>query len=382
MCGLAGCIITKYERDADDFIRDSFVAGSLRGMDSSGIAHINVNKMEYDLHKLPLNGSFFITDKLADAFIKDSNKAGVVTITHTRHATVGAINRNTAHPFECTLGDDQVLIGAHNGTLTGWKHKPGASHYDVDSEWALNHILKEKYDAFEDFTGAFCFVWWDADTKDVLNIARNAERPMHVVMLESGGMAYASEAGMLYWLLERRKIKMKGPIMELEAGYWYKFPVTKPEEYTRVKLPAVAAVTTTHFSGTSGGGYYSKSIVDKVKDLFDKVSNAPAVTSGAAGIPKSPLVSTSEYENAVTMGYLGQVVEFSPWSEYAGTFEGSATVDDSELSAVVKGAESKNFSYNEVWKCRIIGIEDDGREFSVILGPPISKEVIRAAAIN
>lgn len=377
MCGLAGCIIKNYERNADDFIRDSFVAGSLRGMDSSGIAQIDVNKRLYDVHKLPLNGSYFITDRVAGGMIGDANKAGMVTITHTRHATVGGINKNTAHPFECRLDDDGVLVGAHNGTLTNWKTKPGAKDYDVDSEWALNHILKEKYDAFEDFTGAYCFVWWDADTKDFLNIARNKERPMHVVMLESGGMAYASEAGMLYWLLERRDVKMKGPIMELEAGYWYKFPVDNPAEYTRVKLPDVAPAVVSHY--TSYPSNYGKNIVQKVKELFDKVSTTPAAGGVSEVVPKSPLVSLEEYETAVTMGYLGAVVEFSPWSEYAGTFEGSAELEGAEITATVKGAESKSFSYNEIWKCRVIGVDDDGRDFGLILGPPISKHTSAVA---
>jgi predicted glutamine amidotransferase len=385
MCGIAGCIIPKYERNVDDFIRSAFVAGSLRGMDSSGIGQVYTDKHTFDSHKLPINGSFFVTDKVASKLISESNKSGTVTICHTRHATVGAINRNTAHPFECYGDDDQFLLGVHNGTLTGWQHKPDASKYSVDSEWALNHILKEKFDAFEDFTGAYCFVWWDADNKENLNIARNKERPMHVVMLKSGGMAYASEAGMLYWLLERHDVEMDGPVLELEADYWYRFPTDNPANFSKTKLPDVAKHAPIQNRYT--GSYHYETVVDKVKALFTKgvvtppQAPLPLPAGVGAGRPvKSKLVSDDEFKAADDLNLLGDRVMFTPWNEWSGQFEGEAEMGGSSVTAVVRGSELTTFRFDEVWTCTVIGVDDDGRDLTLILGPPLMKDIQKIAA--
>ena len=386
MCGLHGLLTVKKEVNGDDFLSSAFVAGSLRGMDSSGIASIDLSGDEYEIHKLPVSGSFFVGDKVAQRLMSEASRAKELTMCHTRHATVGQVSMDTAHPFECIAEDGRVLVGAHNGTLTTWKSKPKASLYDVDSEWALNHILREGIDAFEDFNGAFCFTWWDSDTPDTFYIARNKERPMFVAMLKSGGMAYASEAGMLYWLCERHNLVLADSIIELLPDYMYKFPVEEPSNFTKVPLPKYVAPTYNyHGHGNRSGSYDSRTDVEKVQALLDKVaaseSSKPDNVSYLPSLPapRSPQVSETEYQSAIDLGILGTKALFNPTSQYGDVVSGYADIIGADNAADVRGYD-KEVDLNEdvVWHCNVIGVEDDGTNIVILLGAPIMKEKPKA----
>lgn len=374
ICGLHGIITDKSEANGDDFIRSAFVANTLRGTDSSGIATIDTRKNIYDYHKLPVGGYHFIGDRVADGMIRQASRSSTITMCHVRAATVGSVTLSNAHPFVHVSEDEQrTVIGTHNGTLTGWTSKKNAKYYTVDSEWAINHIAEEGFDAFEDLRGAYCFVWWDSEKQTMLNIARNKERPMYVAMLESGGMAYASEAGMLFWLLERHNVKMKGSILELEAGYWYKFDVHNPEDFVKVKLPSVEyrpakkpPVKASTFATS----------MDKVKDLIARVKvNADKESTGqVVRFPgKHPNVSQHEHDAARNLNLLGNTAVFSPYAEWSDGIEGLASVLNAELSASVRGYDSK-FDTDEEWICPIIGVQDDENDMVLILGHPTMKD--------
>jgi Glutamine phosphoribosylpyrophosphate amidotransferase len=366
MCGLAGAIVVAPELNMDDFIRDAFVVNSIRGMDSSGIGMIYTDSDTVDVHKLPINGSFFITDAYASSLISSAGKAATISICHTRHATSGNVNINNAHPFECYSQDEsQLVLGAHNGTLQNWKHKKGANKFSVDSEWALQHLLQEKADAFEDFFGAFCFVWWDSTNPGQLNMARNKERPMHIAMLKSGGMAYASEAGMLHWLLERNRVATVSPIMSLDEDMLYQFPVNEPANFSKQHLPTPAV---SHYATR-----VYKSTVDRVKELFDNSTALVPVPSGP--IPKSPLVSSAQYDKAKELGVLGTRAYFSPRCMWHGVVEGTVYLQDTSMEAEVKQASHITFSYTDTWHCTIIGVKDDGAEVTIIMGPPAASDI-------
>lgn len=386
MCGLHGIITNKHETNGDDFIRSAFVANTLRGTDSSGIAQIKIKSNTYDYHKLPVAGYHYVGDKVASGLIRNASSADTITMCHVRAATVGSINISNAHPFVYTDEEDgRVVIGTHNGTLTGWSSNPTAKGFTVDSEWAINHIAEEGFDAFEDFYGAYCFVWWDSDKKDTLNIARNTERPMYVAMLETGGMAYASEAGMLYWLLERHNVKMKGKILELQAGYWYKFNNKDPSDFDKVKLPPPYA--TRYRTGTSSvntnTNYNSSTSMSKVRDLIarikasvnkeetDKKESASANVVKFQG--KSPKVSVPEYNAAKNLNLVGETAYFTPVMEWADGVEGVARVLNAELSATVRGYDGSH-TIDEEWECKILGVVDDTDDMTLILDFPIKKE--------
>lgn len=376
MCGIHGVISgPKGERNADDFLRDAFVANQLRGTDSAGLVVISHSSTTYDMCKLPVSGQYFAQSKAAMALIREASYANRISIGHVRSATVGGTNIDSAHPFECWNKDEtNLLVGVHNGTLTNWTTKPGAKNYDVDSEWALNHIRDERADAFEDFTGAFCFVWWDDKDPDFLNFALNKERPMHVVMLKEGGMAYASEAGMLYWLLSRRDVKMDGDILELQPDYWYKFPIKSPKDYTKTSLPKAKTYTSTPIT--------YKSVVDKVEDLLTKFKKEKAETSTAtttaapvaALVPytapkKAAGVSQMEYEAAVAMQLAGTKVKFSPLMRCADGVEGIVVLDTGEYSGLCMGNYA--FDADTLWETSIVGVNDNNpNDISIIVDSP------------
>lgn len=344
----------------------------MRGVDSSGIASIDLTKSEYETQKLPIPGFYFTSDAVAKRLISGAMDAKTLTMCHVRAATVGHVNTANAHPFVHEREDGSVLIGAHNGTLSGWKSQKGASDYGVDSEWALAHIAEENYDAFEDFRGAFCFTWWDSDNPEVLNIARNDQRPMYVVMLETGGMAYASEAGMLYWLLERHKVKMDGPVLELEADYWYKFNINDVADYTKVKLPKTTYTQTT---SNYRNNYYNnnyKSHVDKVKELLAKYTKKEGTTKPDA---RNQLISQEEYEEARSLNVLGKRVEFEPELEWEDGVLGTVIMEGASFDAVIRGFSGDNqgvYSPDWLWNCNVRGVQDNGEDITLLLSPPVS----------
>lgn len=380
MCGLHGIFTNKKELNADDFMRHAFTANMLRGVDSSGIAQVDMTRNEYNYHKLPVSGNFFVQDGVADSILSAASKDHTLTMGHVRAATVGKVSMANAHPFVVEQEDEKygnrILIGMHNGTLTGWASKKNAKYYNVDSEWALNHIAEEGFDAFEDIRGAFCFTWWDSDKPTMLNIARNSERTLYVAMLKSGGLAYASEAGMLYWLLERNRVDMDGPILELEAGYWYKFDVENVKDFVKLKLPS----TSRTYTAVPPKAAPTATVVSKVADLLERAKNqgstalVPSTNNVTTLSKRDRNVSMTEYKAARDLHMLGEVAAFTPYMEWAEGIEGVATLNGSQMTATVRGYDTR-FTEDEIWNCKVIGVQDDDNEIVVILSPPVITEV-------
>lgn len=359
MCGIFG-IMTGNKRytKADDYISDSFVGSSLRGMDSCGVVNIEMKRDLYSLHKLPVNGSYFITDRGARSVIKDANTANSLTLAHTRAATQGGVNINNAHPFVAEGKTDngwRELVGVHNGSLTGWATSPGGKDYDVDSEWALNKIFEKGMKAFDDFYGAYCFVWWDSEDSENLHIALNDQRPMHICFLKDGGMAFASEAGMLAWMLERNKIERDGNILELSSNFHYTFNVDNPKEFKKEEIKK--AVTTRTYPQTNRSVYAS--CMDKVKAVLDKVREDGEFIH-------RPFVTKGEVERASAENVQGVKGVFIPsyyddsTKELLGTFvpDGSSK-DTADNMAAIRNAQRITFGPTTEFNVSILGVADD-----------------------
>lgn len=392
MCGIHGFFTGKTRvQDASDYISDSFVAGSLRGMDSSGIAVISTKEDKIEHSKLPVCGSIFITDKFTKSLIEQSRGEGTITICHTRAATQGGVGYSQAHPFYMDDVEGNMyreMIGVHNGTLYGWKTHADASKFDVDSEWALNHIFKNGAKAFEDFTGAYCFVWWDSVEEDTLNFALNDQRPMHIALLENGSLAYASEPGMLNWILERNKMKIKGNILKLMPDYWYKFVAGDLEKYTKKLLPKKPVAVSTYNAGSYGGGPhnraydYRSTVMDKVDAIFERIrkenadatpqTNALVLVSNDSNPTSTAYVSREEVENAQALQMQGDRGTFIPsyFRQEKGELYGSFTSNGSEIEGVMRNAAGLNWHAAEQMDCSIIGIIDDGKNLLAVLSKP------------
>lgn len=271
MCGIHGVINSKtmYSLPACNFVRQAFVANSLRGMDSSGVFQIGTTSKGVYLHKDAVNGSEFITQQAAEAILRDADTS-LFTVCHVRAKTQGEVKAENAHPF-VGWNDDQRVLGVHNGSLNNWKNAKGAGDYEVDSEWAIQQIAEHGHAAFSKFHGAYCIVWWDEEDPRKINFCRNDQRPMHFLFSKDGkNMLFASEAGMLAWLAERCKFEGDGRIREMPAGKIITFNTATDVitwDTTDAPKPVYtnSSTTVTH-TGNHGGYNYG----NRVATVYDQ----------------------------------------------------------------------------------------------------------------
>ena len=230
MCGIHGLINldTTYFSDGSKFIHDGFVAGSLRGMDSSGIFQLDKQFKPF-MTKAAKSGPQFIKETDVKAFLTDAARSPL-TVCHVRAATVGSVKADNAHPFCVSDETGKRLIGVHNGTLYNWERKEGAKDINVDSHWAMKNISTNGIDAFKDFQGAYCFAWWDEHNPSKFQMIRNSQRPMHFMLSkDKKKMIFGSEAMMVAWIAERNRILVEPEVYALEEGKLYTFALDAKE---------------------------------------------------------------------------------------------------------------------------------------------------------
>lgn len=239
MCGIHFVLTSSaYASYADDFMADCFLANQVRGVHSSGIFQLGKGGGR-TMYKRAVSGSEFLTHKFAQDIIKATPRSPL-TVGHVRHATAGAITDQNAHPFEVAREDGSRIMGVHNGTLKDWRYKQGGDDHSVDSEWAFATLARENFDAFEYFDGAFAMVWHDTAKPDSVFMVRNAERPLYFMITEDNNtMIGASELGMLGWLAERNKLKVKPKdgTFYLSPGMLYEFDLKNIGKYKADSIP-------------------------------------------------------------------------------------------------------------------------------------------------
>lgn len=401
MCGIHGFVngSTRHNR-ADEFLGAGFVAGSLRGTDASGIASIDIVTRDSAYQKLPVPGYMFRTDKYAHQLMLAGNGINTISICHTRAATTGGGGMQNAHPFAMYDSVDQrSMIGVHNGTLTNWHTKPGAKSYNVDSEWALNHIFSSGLSAFEDFVGPYCFVWWDSAESNILNIALNAERPMYVAFLKDGAMAYASEAGMLYWLLDRYDFKIVGKIRQLSARNLYQFEVGKLSEFTKTELPSPKYTTSPGASrqgnqGRSswghvrrGGAQGAATLIERFDQFLRTVGvTVPPLQSGEATAQEGTKQQTAkasvraeEIVAAKDLRLMNVEGVFEPTmlDTKTGFVYGHFLEENyGILDGIIRGAQGLMFKKDTRWNVTCIGVKDENNELTAICSIPKSEALV------
>lgn len=203
MCGIVGIVSVARqglaERDCDMF-RDLLIADSLRGSHGTGIVKVN-KKGDVDYLKKVGNPFDLFHAKNYGNFHEKGDKKAIVRalIGHNRFATTGDLNNACAHPFQ--HGDITMV---HNGTLTQGCPLPKIKDFKVDSE-ALCHAIDSigLDEALHKTWGAYALALYNQKTK-TLSLVRNSQRPLYFCAFwGQNDFAFASEAGMLRWVLNR-----------------------------------------------------------------------------------------------------------------------------------------------------------------------------------
>lgn len=266
ICGIHGVISAKsfYNKPLCDFIRQAFVANTLRGTDSSGMFQIGNTKTAVYVHKDAVPGWDFINQPETEAIIRDTDTS-MFTVCHVRAKTQGAVKKENAHPFIGWADDTTRVIGVHNGSLNNWKTKPGGKDFDVDSAWAIQQIAEKGHAAIQELQGAFSIVYWDEEQPKKINFVRNSQRPMHFLFSKDRKhMMFASEAGMLLWLADRAKFQHDGKVREMPVDTVFTFDTSGDVltwESTKLKMAAASYYSDADYSGYNYGNYtnYSRS---------------------------------------------------------------------------------------------------------------------------
>lgn len=258
MCGIIGVINASVTANPGvvSFMKQGLVASQLRGTDSTGMLQVGMRPEEVFVHKLAINSTEYIEDTQALAMLRDVDTS-LINVAHVRARTQGAVSDNNAHPFTVLTPDKQRLIGVHNGSLTNWKTQEGGSKYDVDSHWAMSHIATHGKKAFEDIHGPFAMVWWNESEPGKVNIARNSQRPLHIMFNKARTrMVFASEALMLGWIAQRCGFDGDGDVREVPVGKLFTIDTSGLSiSWTVEDLPSpkTPAVTTTATAAQNGG---------------------------------------------------------------------------------------------------------------------------------
>ena len=233
MCGIFGLAGKWTTTQSDDkFIKNCTIAGVVRGGDGTGFVFMNEEKKTTFLKK-GVNGATFVTD-VFDPSWNIGNKTHSI-IGHNRAATSGDINDDTTHPFI-----EGNVIGVHNGTLNGdWRGDLQVSKKcDVDSKGIYRSISARGIDwTIEHLYGAAALVWSDLKTQQLF-VYRNHERPLYYTQnAAKTKVYYASEKGMLQWLLGKCHIA-HGEVHPFKAETLYEITggeVTEIRELKKAK---------------------------------------------------------------------------------------------------------------------------------------------------
>lgn len=376
MCGIFGAVTGK-TRNAklSKWVNDAFIASQVRGVDSSGIALVDtmVKNRLAQVHKLPVNGSIFLQDRATQSIMADVGDLGTMAICHVRAATVGNVSYSNAHPFIVESPDgrlDRELVGVHNGTLQGWASHKDARYFDVDSEWALTQIYDQGMDAFKtDIKGAYAFAWWDRDDQQVLNIALNDQRTVYIAFTDNDDLVFASEAGMLYWLMERNNIKLSGQILQLASDMHYKFDVANLRDYTRTELPkfVAAASSTSYRPSYTPSADYTTGTCAKLGLVLGKY------LSGTYTGQSKPSVLRAELDMARTMELNGKKAEFMPsmFTENGTVVTGVVTLENGDkMTAMIRNALTLDWTPGDTWTVSVIGIKSEATDLIAVCSKP------------
>lgn len=257
MCGIVGMVGDVTIADSL-LIRNLLLLDQVRGIDSTGVAQIPFGKDVQPIVEKELGGPTNLWDYGDSQLFTTSGRlkrVGRGFIGHNRAATVGAVDKKSAHPF--TFGN---ITGVHNGTLSEYSDIKHGETFDVDSQYLINSIDKVGIkETWSNFYGAATVVWWD-NKEQTLNFIRNLQRPMELVEFKRGrGLAFASEDWMLTQALRMAREQPSSDITTLPVNTHLVitlsttgFEVVRKDVLTpKAKLVCTGAVSANFTRGTT-----------------------------------------------------------------------------------------------------------------------------------
>lgn len=192
MCGIVGVSGNLYAKHAKVF-RDMLCFDYIRGVDSTGVAVVPMTLGAEPIVEKELGHPGNLWDWNQSQIFDERGLCSTVKrvmIGHNRHATLGRVNVDNAHPFTY-----DHITGVHNGSLRDWSDLEGYAENEVDSKSIFQTIAAKGIDhCWKNFVGAAALVWWD-NKEGTLNLIRNAERPLW--------MCYNKDGNVLFWASEK-----------------------------------------------------------------------------------------------------------------------------------------------------------------------------------
>lgn len=202
MCGIVGVASNgPMTGQMKDFFQSLLFHGVVRGHHATGVAAIDTLDRSLVVEKKAVASPEFLEEgEMMDNLFNIKHNFNIY-IGHNRWATSGAKDDDkNAHPF--IHGD---IVGVHNGSLRNQTLLDDHKSFVVDSDNLFHQLNKTGLDdTLSKADGAFALVWYDK-SDNTLNFIRNDERPLCVAKLDNGCWVWASERGMLTWLVHRHK---------------------------------------------------------------------------------------------------------------------------------------------------------------------------------
>ena len=268
MCGITGVYsVGTLDLSEETFFRQALLCDTVRGWDSTGITRIDRDG-SVDTLKAAMNAGEFLEQPEVKALLNRKDPIGYIG--HNRWATMGAVNMDNSHPFT----HDKITL-CHNGTLdTVYDLDTPTGEGDTDSEMICYTMSKRgESQALALIDGAYTLAWMN-EGDNSFNLARNGDRPMYFSFDNTGtSLFFASERGMLLWLLEKNKIYHK-PIQMLKVDTHYKIKLEVKDDKTYMRITEYPIVkkyigyTTSRFKGNQYSRQSNASCVKEVEFNF------------------------------------------------------------------------------------------------------------------